>query len=140
MRIPTPLSDAAAKEASRRELWKPGPYDGCFSQAINRLSQNHNEIIDAVVTVRDANGQTREFHDYLNAASPISSAKLRQAADAVGALAKYEAGEIDAADFLHRQVIVLIGVEKGRGGFKPKNVIDGYQSAASSVVQLRSAE
>jgi hypothetical protein len=138
MRIPTPLSDAAAKEASRRELWKPGLYDGCFSQAIDRLSQNHNEMIEAVVVVRDANGNTREFRDYLNAASPISSAKLRQAAEAVGALAKYEAGEIGAADFLNHQVKVRIGVEKHRG-FQPRNTIEGYQSAASPVVKLRTA-
>ena len=93
MRIPTPLSDAAAKEASRRELWKAGLYDGEFSEAFKRLSQNNNEIIEAVVIVRDANGNQREFHDYLNAASPISSAKLRQAAcEAVGALLKYEQG------------------------------------------------
>jgi hypothetical protein len=138
MRIPTPLSDAAAKEASRRELWKPGPYDGCFSQAIDRLSQNHNEMIDAVVTARHPNGQTREFREYLNAASPISSAKLREAAEAVGAL--YEAGEISAADFLNREVKVRIGVQKRRG-FQPRNIIEMYQSAsASSIVhQLRSA-
>jgi hypothetical protein len=139
MRIPTPLSDAAAKEASRRELWKPGLYDGCFSQAIERLSQNNNEVIDVVVVVRDAHGNTREFRDYLNAASPRSSAQLRQAAEAVGALAKYESGMIGAADFSNRQVKILVGVEKRRG-FQPRNIIEGYQAAASPVIKLHSAE
>lgn len=139
MRIPTPLSDAAAKEASRRELWKAGLYDGEFREAFERLSANNNEIIEAVVVVRDANGNQREFREYLNAASSISSAKLRSACEAVGALLQYEQGNVSQDLFPGRQVKVKIGVEK-RHGFKPRNVIESYlPSGSSSVVTLRAA-
>jgi hypothetical protein len=95
-------------------------------------------MIELGVVVTDANGDKRTLRDWLTD-SALGAAKLRHAVEAVGALVKYDAGEIGPNDFQGRYVRVKIGVEKKRG-FAPRNVIEDYAtSAVSSVVTLRSA-
>ena len=51
--------------------------------------------------------------------------KLRHAAEAVGKLAKYEAGEIGQEDFVGQNVRVKIIIEKKRG-YPDQNRIEDY--------------
>ena len=67
----------------------------------------------------------------------MGALKLRHAAEAVGALAKYEAGEIGAADFPGHDVQVKLTVQKRRG-YPDANAVEDYAPAeAGRVVNLR---
>lgn len=135
----TPRSDADAQKASRRTLLRSGSYDAMFREAVEKESKRGNEMIAVVVTVYDGDGGEREFRDFLTNTA-LGAAKLRHACEAVGALAKYEAGEVQQDDFPGHTVRVKVGIEKKRG-YPDRNVIEDYApaSAASGVVQLRSA-
>jgi hypothetical protein len=136
MKVPG-WSEAEAVKASRRTLLRSGSYDAMFRAAVEKRSKRDNDMIEAGVVVYDGEGGEREFRDFLTNTS-LGAAKLRHACEAVGALAKYEAGEISAADFTGN-VRVKIGTEKRRG-WPDRNVIEDYAPAsASGVVHLRSA-
>src|ERR1700730_14683802 len=93
-------------------------------------------MIELTVVVPDAAGNERTLRDWLTDTT-LGAAKLRHACEAVGALARYEAGEIGQADFPGHDVRVKISVEKRRG-FPDQNRIDDYAAASDSrVVNLR---
>ena len=73
----------------------------------------------------DGRGGERLFKDYLTN-TPLGALRLRHACEAVGALDRYNAGEISASDFLGHTVRVKIGVEKKRG-YAPRNIIEDYR-------------
>ena len=133
------LSEAEAVRASRRTLLKPGMYDARFVEAEERqAAKSGKDMIAPVLAVLDADGQERRLHDYFTD-SAACAARFRHAASAVGALERFEVGEIDASDFIGHAVRVKVGIEKKRG-YPDRNVIEDYApSAASGVVQLRSA-
>lgn len=133
----TPRTEGDAQKTARRTLLKPGLYDAHIREASERPSKAGNDMVELVIEVPDADGNRREFHDYLTN-SAFGAVKLRHACEAVGALAHYDAGEIAAADFPGQAVRVRIGVEKRRG-WPDRNVIEDYASADRSVVRLREA-
>jgi hypothetical protein len=136
MKVPG-WSEAEAVKASRRTLLRSGSYDALIREAVEKQSKRGNDMIEAGVVVYDGEGGEREFRDFLTNTG-LGAAKLRHACEAVGALAKYEAGEISAAD-ITGNVRVKIGTEKRRG-WPDRNVIEDYAPAsASGVVHLRSA-
>ena len=71
-------------------------------------------MIEVTVIVPAADGSERTLRDWFTD-SPLGALKLRHTAEAVGALAKYEAGEIAAADLAGHDVRVKISIEKRRG-------------------------
>ena len=117
-------------------LLRSGWHDGECREAIEKPSKRGNEMIEVVFIVRDADGNEREFHDYLTDAGR-GSLKLRHACAAVGALGKYDAGEIAAADFPGHVCRLRIGIEKRRG-WPDRNVIEDYMPADTAVVRLAS--
>ena len=129
MKIATPHSEADAQRLSKRTLLKPGEYDAHIREAIERPSRRGNELIEIAVLIPDDAGDERTFHDYLMD-STLGAAKLRHACEAVGALAKYEAGEVTAADFPGHAVRVRVGIEKKRG-YPDRNVIEDYVPAGT---------
>jgi len=133
----TPRTEGDAHKAARRTLLKPGLYDARIREAGGRPSKAGNDMVELVIEVPDADGNAREFRDYLTN-SDFCAVRLRHACEAVGALARYDAGEIAAADFPGQAVRVRIGVEKRRG-WPDRNVIEDYASADRSVVRLREA-
>jgi hypothetical protein len=134
----TPRSEADALRVSSRALISSGMHNAQIVEAVAKLSKRDNDMLELGIVVTDANGDKRTLRDWLTD-STLGAAKLRHAVEAVGALAKYDAGEIGPNDFQGHYVRVKIGVEKKRG-FAPRNVIEDYAtSAASSVVTLRSA-
>lgn len=135
MRTPA-YSETAATEASRRTLLAPGWIDGAMiREAVERPSARGNDMIELVIAVPDGRGGERLFRDYLTN-SPLGALRLRHASEAVGALDRYNAGEISASDFPGHAVRVKIGIEKKRG-YAPRNVIEDYGVAEARVVNLR---
>jgi hypothetical protein len=132
-----PLSDSDAAKAAKPSLWK-GWFLAEFIEASETESKRNNAMIAAILAVFNG-AEQREFRDWYTA-SERSAAKVRHAYEAVGKLAKYDAGLIAAEDFPPGQrVQVRLDVEKGHGGFPARSVIVDYKAAASEVVNLRQA-
>lgn len=136
MRV-TSRSEQDAQRVSKRALLRREWYPAQINEAGESVSQKGNDYIALTLVVSAGDGDERTFRDVLTN-TPLGAAKLRHACEAVGVLAKYEAGEISQDDFPGHDVQVKIGVEKKRG-FPDRNVIEDYQAAASAVVDLRAA-
>ena len=130
----TPLTEAEAQRVSSRKLLPAGWHDARITEAIERVSKRGNDTIEITGVVTDAEGNERTLRDWLTNTA-LGAAKLRHAAEAVGALAKYEAGELDQSDF-PGPVRVKLGIEKKRGS-PDRYVILDYAPSDSSVVDLR---
>lgn len=125
----TVRTEAEAVRASERKLLKPGWHDGTITDALEKLSRAGKDCIELSVTVGD-----RTFRDWLSDADR-GAAKLRHACEAVGALARYEAGAIGQDDFPGHDVQVKIGIQKGTRAFPgDRNIIEDYRAAADSRV------
>jgi hypothetical protein len=132
-------TEAAAIEASRRTLLAPGWIDGAMiREAVERPSARGNEMIELDVAVPDGRGGERLFKDYLTS-TPLGALRQRRACEAVGALDRYDAGAISAADFPGHHVRVKIETEKRRGWPERSVIVDYAAASAASVVTLRSA-
>ena len=133
----TPYSkaQAAALHASLHELLNQGWVDGVMiREAVERPSARGNEMIEVGIAV-PARGGERLFKDYLTN-TPLGALRLRNACEAVGALDRYNSGQISASDFVGHTVRVKIGVEKKRG-YAPRNIIEDYAVSEARVVSLR---
>jgi hypothetical protein len=91
-------SETEARKVSQRRLLQAGHYPARIIEAVEKESKAGNDMIELLVAVRAADGSEREFRDWL-VGTDRGALKLRHAAEAVGALAKYEAGEIGQDDF-----------------------------------------
>jgi hypothetical protein len=133
----TARSETEAVRASSRTLLRAGWHDDArIVEAVEKPSKRGNDMIELTVVVPDAAGEERTLRDWLTDTT-LGAAKLRHACEAVGALARYEAGEIGQADFPGHDVRVKISVEKRRG-FPDQNRIDDYAAASDPrVVNLR---
>jgi hypothetical protein len=133
----TPRSEAEAQRESRRKPLPSGWHDARITEAVEKLAAKSGKpMIEVAAIVQDAEGGERTLRDWLND-SPLGAAKLRHACEAVGALARYESGEIGQADFPGHDVRVKLGIEKRRG-YPDRNVIEDYAAvAAAPVVNLR---
>ncbi|OYV38965.1 MAG: hypothetical protein B7Z80_08640 [Rhodospirillales bacterium 20-64-7] len=117
-------SEAEARRASLRKPLPDGQYLARIVEAFETTSKAGNDMIELRVVVRGKDGDEREFRDWL-VGNDRGALKLRHAAEAVGALAKYEAGEIGQDDFPGHDVRVKIIVEKRRG-YPDQNRIEDY--------------
>jgi len=131
-------TEAEAHSASRRVMLS-GWHEGRIAEAIEKPSKRSGkDMIELTIIVTDADGNERTFLDWLTD-SPLGAIKLRHACEAVGALSRFEAGEIGQADFPGHDVRVKLGVEKKRG-YPDRNVIEDYAASAAAVIALRSAK
>ena len=133
----TPYSKAqlAALNASLGELVKPGWVDGAvIREAVEDSSARGNTMI-VLGLVLPMHGGERIYKDHLTN-TPRGALRLRSACEAVGALDRYNAGEISASDFVGHTVRIKIGVEKKRG-YAPRNIIEDYAASEARVVSLR---
>ncbi len=117
-------SEADARKASQRKLLTAGLYSARILEAVEKTSKAGNDMIELLVAVRDKDGIERQFPDWL-VGNDRGALKLRHAAEAVGALAKYEAGSVGQEDFVGQNVRVKISIEKRRG-YPDQNRIDDY--------------
>jgi hypothetical protein len=131
LKIKNPLSSRReAEEASKPSLITDGIYDAVIGDAVEGTSQKNRPQIILTCIVTHANSRDRELPIYLND-SRMGALMLRSTCEAVGALAAYEAGEIDASLFPGRQVRVQIGTERKRG-WPARNVILAVMPAEES--------
>jgi hypothetical protein len=134
----TPRSDDDAKRLAKRALLPVGWHEGRITEAVEKVSKRGNPMIEITLLIPEADGNERTVRDWFTD-SPLAALKLRRAAEAVGALAKYDAGEISASDFPGFDVKVKLAVQKRRG-YPDANAIEDYAPAeARQVVNLRQA-
>ncbi len=136
-----PLSESEAAKAAKPSLWC-GWFPAQFTEATETESKRGNAMIAVTLTVFNG-ADERTFQDWFTA-SERHAARLRHACEAVGELAKYEAGAIAAEDFPGHTVLARLEIEKGRAGFPARSVIVDYKADAAEdarrgVVNLRSA-
>ena len=98
---PSGRSESQLQKAARPSQARPGWYDGEFGEVIERLSQRENEMFDARVIIRLADGTTLEIRDFLTDAGR-GGLKFYHACVAVGVGAEYEAKQEISAIRLHR--------------------------------------
>jgi hypothetical protein len=136
--IKKPLSEQAAAKAKNPTLWR-GWFSATVLEAVEKNDKNGEPMLALLLAVLHG-GETREFRDWLTTSYDRSASKLRHACDAVGALAKYEAGEISQDDFAGRTCQVRLDIEKRRG-FADRSVIVDYRRAVEDrvVTPLRAA-
>ena len=137
MRV-TNRSEDEAKRASSRTLLKAGWYPARIKDAVDKVAKSGRDMIEQTVVVGAGDGNERELRDWLTD-SDMGAAKLRNCCKAVGALNRYEAGEISQDDFPGHDVQVKLAIEKKRG-FPDRNVVEDYRPIGAPVAQLRSAE
>jgi hypothetical protein len=123
--INRPLSDSDAAKAAKPSLWR-GWLPAQFIEATETESKRGNPMIAVVLTVFNG-AEERTFKDWFTA-SERHAARVRHACEAVGELAKYEAGAIAAEDFPGQTVLVRLEVEKGHAGFPARSVIVDYKA------------
>lgn len=111
------------EELAMASLLEPGKYQAEVVKAENAQSKKGAEMIHLEVKVFSNDGGTY-VHDYLSPA--FMAHKLRHFAYAAGLGERYEAGEVDAADCVGKQVEVELAIDPGKGQYGPKNVIRDY--------------
>jgi hypothetical protein len=128
----TPRSETEAEKVSKKDAIKPGWYPARITEAVEKPSRKGNEMIELVAELVDGDGKGRTFLDWLTN-NALGAQKLRHAVVAVGALAKYEAGQIHQSDFPGHNVDVRIVTEKSR--FGNRNVIVDYALTGTEVTK-----
>lgn len=122
------------KEVSNANLLPLGTYDAEVGTAEDKVSAAGNEMIKLDLSVYDATGKTHFVYDYLLEALAY---KLRHAAEACGLLERYEAGNLEAEDFIGKTCKVKIKVQVDKDGKYPdKNVIQDYVIPAKKVQSI----
>ncbi len=130
----TPKSEAEAKRSARAALLRPGWYPGRILTAEDTRSKAGNDMIALIIGIADDQGD-RELRDWL-LGNERGALKLRHACDASGI--DYDSGDIDADQFVGREITVRVGVEKKRG-LPDRNIIEDYRAAPTRPATLRVA-
>lgn len=105
-------------------LWPVGTYSYEIINAEDRLSKKGNEMIALKLQIFNDEGGHAFVDDYLLEAM---AHKLRNAARACGLIDKYEAGHLEAYDFLNKTGKVTIKIDKSKDpAYSDKNTVAKY--------------
>jgi len=123
------------KEIAESKLYSKGIYDFEILDAAEKVSKSSGKpMIELKVRVSAGNGSARVITDYLLAERPD---KLRHAAQACGALDRYDMGALSDNDFRGKRGKLKLGIEKdGTRQYPDKNIVVDYVCAASPVLLL----
>jgi hypothetical protein len=115
-------------EIQSMNLLQDGVYPFEVVEAHDRISKSGNDMIELKLKLWDSEGHERIIFDYL---LEKMAYKLRHFAEISGLLDKYESGEINYLDCLHKTGNVEITIQKGQqkneGGYYPdKNSVKDY--------------
>lgn len=124
--IEAELKENAAKFAP----WPTGAYDFEVLSSVDTTSNAGNDMIVLELSVFNAAGERRTIKDYLLEAM---AAKLRHAAEACDLVSEYDAGTMDATDFLGKTGQVKLGIQPPKDGYPAKNTVKDYVSAPAAV-------
>ncbi len=108
------------------KLWPKGEYGFEIVEAKEAKSKAGNEMFEIRVRVSDDDGASRVLTDYL---LPKRAEKLYGCCAALGLLNKYNSGVLSHDDFVGGKGKLLLAVEKGKNGYRPRNVIEDYNAA-----------
>jgi hypothetical protein len=109
-------------EIEARAVWARGVYPFRIVDAEEGVSAAGNEMIEVKIEITKRDGQRRIIRDYLLAKRP---AKLLHAATVCGLIEKYEAGEVDAEDFIGKSGNLKLGIQTSKQ-WPTKNVVSDY--------------
>ncbi|MES3012921.1 MAG: hypothetical protein V4750_04215 [Pseudomonadota bacterium] len=118
MRI-TPKSEA---EVAAAGLLPPGDYNFTVIEAVDRVSQNGNEMIALTLAVETPSGSTRKVNAFL---MEKMAHVLRHFCYGTGLAAKYEDGSLVASDCKGMTGTVMLKIEE-QEGYKPKNAVKDF--------------
>lgn len=117
----TPRSEEECKRAF--EPIPKGEYDFEVLESTNETSKNGNEMIKINIAIWQGEKVLCRVFDYL---LPKLEAKLRHACDSCGLLDRYQAGNIQAEDFVGRTGKVKIKIGKATEQYSAKNEVEDY--------------
>lgn len=123
----TPKSETEIQEAADERLasylWEKGDYDFEVLDCSDEVSKKGNEMIKLMLKVYNNDGKTQNVFDYL---LESMEHKLRHAAYAVGLGERYEAGDLEAADFEGKSGKLTLDIQPAKDGYGAKNVAKDY--------------
>ncbi len=101
------------------------PQHGYFTvvEALDKVSGKGNQMIALTLTVELLDGRKIKIWDYLLEAFPQ---KLKHFCDITGNEKLYATGGIEASDCIPAEGWCYIGIQKGKGDYKDRNVIEDY--------------
>lgn len=137
----TPKSEAeiqgAADERLASYLWPKGNYDFEVLDCSDETSKAGNDMIKLMLKVYNADGKTQNVFDYL---LESMEHKLRHAAYAVGLGERYEAGDLEAADFEGKSGKLTLDIQPAKDGYAAKNVVKDYVVSDEGQVKASAAK
>lgn len=110
-------------QIAEENLWAAGEYGFEVTEAVDAVSKSGNEMIKLDLRVFNTDGGFRFVTDYLLESVAY---KLRHACEALNLLAKYEAGEIVAEDFVGRTGNLKLKIDAAKDGYAAKNSVQDY--------------
>lgn len=131
MRINKPISAKDADENSGALVpWPPGDYDFTVAEATDEISKaSGQEMIKLILHVFNRDGQKRTVFDYLLSGEK-GQWKVRHAAEAIGMLPQYEAGELDTSEMIERSGKLKLRIKPAQGEYQAGNSVVDYIPAA----------
>lgn len=118
------------KELFQSLVLPKGIYNYEVVSAEDALSKSGNEMIKLGLKVWDNQGKVHIIYDYLLEAMPF---KLRHFAEYAGIIDKYNLGNFEAADCLHRGGQLELVVQEAKENFPMKNSVKDYVKTDKSV-------
>jgi hypothetical protein len=126
MKIPTPVSKEDADKGGGFAPWPAGKYDFEVNTAEDDVSKaSGREQLKLSLWIYNAEGQRRLVFDYLGS-DEKSQWKVRHFCEAVGLVAEYERGELDAYDCQSKTGKVQLGIRAPRDGYEAQNSVRDY--------------
>jgi len=127
------------QEVAEAGLAPAGKYAFEVLEAVEKTSKAGNDMIALKIGI-EYEGSTRGVFDYL-VAGEKTAYKVRHFADAVGMIAEYERGALNADDLVGLTGECHIVVQPAKDGYDAKNSVKDYvKRAAGSVAPARSAK
>lgn len=112
------------KEIVESNLLPAGIYDFEIADAADEISKKGNDMIKLKINVWDARGEKRMVFDYLMESMAF---KLRHCCEAIGAIDKYEGGDLVAGDFIGGTGKLKLGIRKDTtGNYPDQNNVQDY--------------
>jgi hypothetical protein len=112
-----------AEELALDGLFPAGKYPFEVIKSEDKVSKSGNEMLALQLKVYGEGERVTTVFEYLMASN---QQRLNQFCTFTGLQAKYEAGELEAADCVGRDGWVCIKVQPAKDGYDPKNVVNYY--------------
>lgn len=116
----TPKTESQLKDEA---LLPVGEYFFTIAGAENKVSKAGNEMIALKLEIWNGEKKIGVIFDYLIESMGF---KLRHCCDVCGLINKYNAGTLEADDFIGANGNCKVDIQPAKDGFDPKNIIRDY--------------